>query len=298
MRMFHHLVAKRMRSEGSGRLRVEAEMAARITSTRLVGAGCRFGRNVVFIFAVALLISYTLSLVGCNAPQAGVTGADSARKIPQDARKAELLKELDRKFANPQAHMELARIYQAEGLTEKAEYHYNVALNFDPALVDAKAGMVKLFLDSNNPAKGKDYADRYIDGASASSTQSIRLGKAFEERQLDDYALKCYQQALHVTPGSARANAQLGFYYLRKGDKDQAKEYLVDSFQLDPTQPDVAGELGRLGVEVRIPQTEQATVTAKSTNEKQWRIVAKQGLIQVEPIVQKGEKKKNSSTNK
>jgi tetratricopeptide (TPR) repeat protein len=275
---------------------VEAEMAAKITSTRLGTGGCCFDRIFISVFTIVLFSLVALSLVGCDSQQ---TSANQVRTIPQDARKAELLKELDRRFENPQAHFELGQIYQAEGHTEKAEYHYNVALNFDPALVDAQAAMVKLFLDSSNPAKGKDYAKGYISGTSTSVTQSIRLGKAFEKQQLDDYALECFQQALHVAPGSAQANAQLGFYYLHQGDKDKAKQYLVDSFQLDPSQPEVAGELGRLGVEVRIPHTEQA-VTAKSTNERQWRIVSKQGLIQVEPIVQKGEKKREESntTNK
>jgi hypothetical protein len=48
-------------------------------------------------------------------------------------------------------------------------------------------------------------------------------------------------------------NKEMGLYYLDKGDKVLAKEYLIRSFNLDPNQPDVAGELGRLGVEVKIP---------------------------------------------
>jgi Flp pilus assembly protein TadD len=61
-------------------------------------------------------------------------------------------------------------------------------------------------------------------------------------------------QALHLDPTLAKVHKQLGYYYLSKNDKVRAEEYLKRSFQLDPVQPEVAGELGRLGVEVRIPR--------------------------------------------
>ena len=60
-------------------------------------------------------------------------------------------------------------------------------------------------------------------------------------------------QAIHLAPTSAKVHKQLGYYYLSKNDKVHAEEYFKRSFNLDPVQPEVAGELGRLGVEVRIP---------------------------------------------
>ena len=83
----------------------------------------------------------------------------------------------------------MGQVYQAEGLTQKAEYHYNVALSFDPAHVQAQAAMVKLFLSSGSPAKGKTYADLYVHRVSSSPIQTLRLAKAFQAEQLDEYAL-------------------------------------------------------------------------------------------------------------
>jgi tetratricopeptide (TPR) repeat protein len=74
---------------------------------------------------------------------------------------------------------------------------------------------------------------------------------------LDEYALTCYQQALRLAPNSAKINRQIGYYYLSKGNKAQGKDYLSRSFQLNPNQPDVAGELGRLGVVVKVPRKVQ-----------------------------------------
>ncbi|MHC4363007.1 MAG: tetratricopeptide repeat protein, partial [Planctomycetota bacterium] len=75
---------------------------------------------------------------------------------------------------------------------------------------------------------------------------------AFQKQQLDGYALDSYQQALNLAPNSAEVNKQMGFYYLSKGDKTRAKEHFIASYRSDNGQPDVAHELGRLGVELRI----------------------------------------------
>ncbi len=221
-------------------------------------------------------------LVGCNEEQnKSVIDQD----IPVSAKKAELQSKLDRKFENPDAHFQLGQLYQAEGQWQKAEYHYNIALSFDPSYVQAQASMVKLFLDSGDTAKSRTYAETHMNDASRSALQSARLGAAFEKQGLDEYALTCYQKALDLEPSSADINKQVGFYYLGKGDKVRAKEYLVRSFQLDPTQPDVAGQLGRLGVEVKIPEREGMSEQVQKPAEekdKEYKILYKHGMMQIE----------------
>jgi len=210
----------------------------------------------------------TLLLSGCNSiknPLAKI-GADKTprvdelEKTPAEQQKARLLKQIDRKFENPDAHFELGRLYQADGLWSQAENHYNTALRFDPAHRKAQAAMVKLLIDSGNTDRAGLYADIYMNQVASSATESLRLGLAFQKEQLDDYALTCYRQALHLAPNSAKVNRQIGYYYLSRNDKVRAQEYLTRSFQIDPRQPEVAGELGRLGVAVRIPRkTEKDT---------------------------------------
>lgn len=275
-------------------------MTRKVKSSRIETGCFAFGSSSVFVFIVALPFLYcTLSLIGCNSQPATVGTVDQVRSIPPAAKKADLLNQLERKFENPQAHFELAQLYQAEGLLQKAEYHYNVALGFDPAHAQAQAAMVQLFFESGDPGKGKTYADVYMNQAAGSAVQSLRLAMAFQKEELDEYALMCFQQALNLAPNSARVNKQFGYYYLAKNDKVRAKEYLVRSFQLDPNQPEVAGQLGRLGVEVRIPRKTETTSKAlekpagqAGEEEREWRILSKHGLIQVEPIKpKKGEKK-------
>ena len=244
-------------------------MAAEVESKKLKTACFAFGFGPASALIFTLLLCLAFSLVGCNEQQANVTGPGRQKTISADARKAELLQLLDRKFENPDAHFQLGQLYQAEGLWAKAESRYRWTLGFDPAHLEAKAAMVKLFLDAGDSAKSKTYADVYMNQAANSATQSLRLGMAFQKLQLDGYALDSYQQALNLAPDSAKANKQMGFYYLGKGDKVRAKEFLIQSFQLDPRQPEVARELGRLGVEVRIPQKTERRAEALSKMSEQ-----------------------------
>jgi len=232
----------------------EVIMTGKDRSKKLKAVSFVFWLDLVSLFVFAHLFFCTMLLVGCNSQKAEVAGTGQVKKAPSEQRKAVLLKTLDRKFENPDAHFELGQLYQAERSWLKAEYHYNVALEFDPTHREAQAAMVKLFFDRGDTAKAKTYADIYMNQVVGSASGSYRLGFAFQKQHLDEYAFDCYQQSLQLAPNSAPVHRQLGYYYLSKNDKVRAEEYLKRSFQLDPLQPEVAGELGRLGVEVRIPR--------------------------------------------
>ncbi len=193
-----------------------------------------------------------LFVAGCESKQS-VT-MDRNVRAGADIQKAALLRELDKKWENPEVHYELGQLYHDSGDWSKAEWHYNIALGFNPALRDAQAAIVKLQFDRGDRAKGQWAADTYMTQASYSAEQTLALGVGFEKQGLLDYALKCYQDALAMAPSSPAVNRQLGYYYLARNQKDLAKDYFIRSFQINPNQPDVAGELGRLGVAVRIPE--------------------------------------------
>jgi len=221
--------------------------------------GCK-----IQILGLCFLVSNFLLFGGCfndlKSYKISRPGVDEVGKTTTDEKKAELLKRIDRKFENPETHYELGRLYHTEGLWTKAEDSYNTALNFKPAHRQAQAAMVKVMIDSGNTTKAAQLADIYMGQASIDATESLKLALAFQRQLLDEYAVQCYRQALRLAPNSAKVNRQMGYYYLSKGDRERAKDYLSRSFALNPNQPEVAGELGRLGVETRIPRkTEQRT---------------------------------------
>jgi Tfp pilus assembly protein PilF len=204
-----------------------------------------------------------LGFGGCNG-EGGLNGDAGPRPtISSEKTEAELLAELDRKFENPQAHYELARLYHRSQNWIKADYHYNQALSFDPANRGAQAGLVKMFIDRGETAKAEQFANSYLRQAAISVDETLRLAWEFDKVGLDDYALRGFRQALDAAPDSFEANKQMGFYYLGKGDNAKAKQYLMRSFELNPRQPDVAGALGRLGVVVELPKLPEEQTTEK-----------------------------------
>jgi tetratricopeptide (TPR) repeat protein len=195
-------------------------------------------------------------LAGCESrPTATV---NQSVRTTNDIRKAELQKELEKKWENPVALYEMGQLYHAEGDWSKAEWYYNNALGANPAYRDVQAAIVKLQFDRGDKAKGEWAANMYMAQIASSGEQLLALGIAFEKQGLGDYALKCYQNALGAAPDSYAVSRQLGYYYLTRNKKDTAKGYFIRSFQLNSNQPDVAEELGRLGVAVRIPQAPES----------------------------------------
>ena len=208
---------------------------------------------------LALLVCVLLS-GGCNEAQKEIPST------PAEKEKAKLIKQVDRNFSDPQAHLRLGQLYQADKLWGQAEEHYSIALSFDPTNRAAQAARVKVLFGKGDTAKAKLLAEEYMKQASTSAAESLNLALEFQTQGLDDYAILCYQQALNRAPNSAKVNRQIGYYYLGKNDKVRAQEYLTRSFQLNPNQPDVTSELGQLGVAVQIPEkTEKNTSNLDKT---------------------------------
>ena len=213
---------------------------------------------IALVFAVCTVLLFG----GCNGSNKDVKfkaprQAGEVKRTEAEKQKARLLRKIDKKFENPEAHYELARLYQADALWSKAEYHYNNTLSFDPVHKGAQAGMIKVLLSMGDKPRAEIMADIYTNQVANSATDSLRLALAYQEQRLDEYALGLYRQALRLAPNSAKINRQIGYYYKSKGDDTQTKNYLTRSYQLDPMQPDVAGQLGRMGVLVQIPRKTQ-----------------------------------------
>jgi tetratricopeptide (TPR) repeat protein len=210
-----------------------------------------------------LLVYVLMVLGGCSGTAAQAPPVNPVGTPPSDKTEAQLLADLDKKFENAQAHYDLARVYHKSQNWNKAEYHYNVSLGFNPANRAAQAGIVKMFADRGDKAKAEQQANGYIRQAGISVTETLRLGWEFEQLGMDAYALRCYRQAIAAAPDSDAANKQIGLYYLGKGDSANAKQYLMRSIELNPRQPDVAGALGRLGVVVQTPGIPQGPLEEK-----------------------------------
>lgn len=213
--------------------------------------------TTVGVWPLLLLLSLALfGTGGCNETNSSSQTVNTGATVPSLSPEEELLRQLDKRFENPQVHYELARLYHRQGQWTKAEYYYEYALQFRPGFLAAQAGYAKLFMDEGQQAKGERLANEYIRQLSNNAVASTKLAWEFEALGLSDYAMECFQQALAADPDSAEVNKQMGRYYLDRGDKNKARQYLTRSIEIDPVQPDVAGELGRLGVVIETAKPE------------------------------------------
>jgi tetratricopeptide (TPR) repeat protein len=187
------------------------------------------------------------------------TGAPTVKKLNA---------QLKQKFENPLAHYQLGKIYQQQGDWNKAASEYALAVQFDPVFWDAQASMIKVLRLAGEEQKADQTANTYIKGASGFAEDSLALGRAFEQQNIDDYALRAYEQALKLAPRSPVIYKQLGYYYLARNNNDMAKTYLTKSFQLDPYQADVAAELGKMGIRVQVLPPPSAKPAAKPAPKK------------------------------
>lgn len=192
---------------------------------------------------------------GC---QKQVQKADDFPLSSSDAKKAKLFRKIDKKFENPEAHYQLGKLYQVDGLWKKAESEYHITLGYDPVHWRAEAALVKTVLSAGDDARAAPLAKNYINQAGYSAKASLLLGEAFQKELLNGYAFSCYQQGLALEPDSAVFHKKIGYYYLSQRQTARAEDYLRQSFQIDPYQTEVARELGRMGVIVKIPPKKQA----------------------------------------
>jgi tetratricopeptide (TPR) repeat protein len=227
----------------------------------------RKGRGqAVVARSILLLASVLFVFGGCAGTEAPRPVVDRTTTMSSDPQtEAQLLAELNKKFENPQAHYQLADLYRRSRNWNMAEYHYITAISQEPGNKAAQAGLVKMFVERGERAKAEQFANAYITQSGVAVADRLRLGYEFEKVGLDDYALRAYRQAVAAAPDSAEANRQIGYYYRAKGDTANAKKYLQRSFELNPRQPDVAGDLGRMGVVVQTPGVPEGPLEQKST---------------------------------
>jgi len=215
----------------------------------------------VQLLALTLSICVLL-LCGCNT----AIQRDTDESLSPADQRARLLVKLDQKFDDPATHVKVGRSFQADKQYDKAMWYYQRAYSFDPVYWPAQAAIIKLLQERGQSSEADVAGKLFIAKVARSAKNSLQLGNAFEEAQVDKFALECYQQALHIDAKSAEAYMKLGFYYLNKGDKVRAREYLKQSYNLDWNQPDVAYHLGELGVPIVLKTKKASGEKTKGAN--------------------------------
>jgi Flp pilus assembly protein TadD len=207
-------------------------------------------RCVQLLTSYAAITIIMCVIAGCRT-QANPTPGMATGTIPD--KESYLLSKLQTRYQNPDTHCELGRYYLNQGSLDKAKYHLETALGFEASHRAAQAAYVRLTGKLQGEMASQRLCAEYQRQILSSTTEMLELAKALGEEGLDTLSLNCFQKVLSVHPNSAEANRQLGYFYLARKNNDKAKLYFSKSFQLNPSQPDVSGELGRLGVTIQTP---------------------------------------------
>ena len=105
-------------------------MTAKVKSKNLKVVCSTFGFDLASSFNFSIFLCSALLLVGCNDRQSSVPPRPQV-SMPPEARKAELLNLIDRKFESPEAHFQLGQMYYNQGKYELA-YRYLNEANLQP----------------------------------------------------------------------------------------------------------------------------------------------------------------------
>ncbi|MCK4886771.1 MAG: hypothetical protein KAS96_05235 [Planctomycetes bacterium] len=211
-------------------------------------------RAIMISLAVLVYIFFGF---GCTVEQK--TGTDSIKEI----NKNRLLTKIGKNYKNANAHYKLGKIYASEKQWQKALYEYDVALSFDPAHWQTQAAKLKALVNKGQSAKADVAAEMYINQNVGNIEGPLTLSKALEDEGLDKYVVRSYKSGIAKFPDSVELNRGLGMFYLKKDNKESARQYLIKSFELDPTQADVASELGKMGVILERPKPKPKKAKAK-----------------------------------
>jgi tetratricopeptide (TPR) repeat protein len=223
----------------------------------MAGQDHTLASRIKAVLKVCVLMNSWIILSGCDVPPS----TQSIPSSPMPDQEQFLVSLVDRNFQDPEAHYQLGEYYHSKGQWDKSQDHLDMALNFAPAFRKCQVALIRMLLDKGDRQAADRAANRFYRQLSNSTMEMADLAKAFAGGGLDSYALACFTEATKVSPPSALAFKELGFYWLGKNDAAKAKASLIHSFELDPSQSDVAGALGELGVVVAVPRTPSESTT-------------------------------------
>ena len=216
----------------------------------MLGKDCNVASWIRASRKACVLLGGCVILAGCDVPPSDHPAGNGTMPNQEQF----LLSLVKGNFQDPEAQYQLGEYYRCQGQWDRAQYHLDLALNFAPAFRKAQVALVRMLVDKGDPQAADRTASRFYRQLSNSPLEMADLAKAFAVGGLDQYALACFTEATQACPGSASAFKELGLYWLAKSETAKAKSCLTRSFELDPSQSDVAEALGRLGVVVEVPR--------------------------------------------
>ncbi|GEM_PF-4307364 len=142
-------------------------------------------------------------------------------------------------------HLELARIYEQDGMLEDALKEYQRALAIDPKNTEARNGRqrVKQKIDNLNKTKKPE---NISEDSKQKARAAIEQGRrALQEERWGD-AERAFKKARKQDPTNPDAHSGLAHSYLEQGKDDAAQQSAREALRIDPNNPEGNFVMGKL----------------------------------------------------
>ena len=135
---------------------------------------------------------------------------------------------------NYYARFLLGAAYPINDETEKAIESYKKAIEINPGLAEAYAGLGDRYLDDGQANDAIGYLKKATEINPTLVSAYLNLGVAYEETGQGDEAIASYEKVIELKPRLTRAYFYLGELYLEKGDKENAIKAYKKVIELEP----------------------------------------------------------------
>jgi tetratricopeptide (TPR) repeat protein len=161
---------------------------------------------------------------------------------------------------NPDGYYNLARTYHQLGKLhnqksdfQQAESYYHQCLDHDPNYQNCYRGLAVLLVEQGRSGDAFKLMEGWASRNPSTSAPKIELARLYEESGNRDQAKQQLIEAVNVDPTNARALAALGKLREDAGETQQALANYQRSLQIEPNQPQLASRIGALSPPVAPP---------------------------------------------
>lgn len=156
----------------------------------------------------------------------------------------------------------------AQGLLERARFHYGNAITCDPGHTAAVKEQAYAMALAGEIEESVDLVRWHAEAEGYEPDSLLAMAEHYEQIGRPEEALRCYRQAVAVGPREWRAYAALGRFYARMGKTRLARVFLERAYALNPLEESILKDLDALGDESAPPAVRPGSAAASQSGER------------------------------
>jgi tetratricopeptide (TPR) repeat protein len=143
-------------------------------------------------------------------------------------------------------HHQLGKLHNQQSNLQQAESYYHQCLDHNPNHQDCYRALAVLLVEQGRSADAFKLVENWVARSPSTSAPRIELARLYEEAGNRDAAKQQLIEAVGVDPTSARALAALGKLREESGETAQAVANYQRSLSVNPNQPQLTARVAAL----------------------------------------------------